>query len=698
MPLSDYLVGLVFWAGTTGLSLWAAWLVLSRRLPRLTGATRLAAGGILGMAAVMAVHLVPGIMGVLSRESALAAAGLLALAAGRLSRHPAREPAPAPADAPPGRVSTAFAAIAAGVLGLAYLTQAWAASAQPTGAIDPLTHHLPNVAAWVRSGSFWQVDQYVPLIANGNYPQNGDVLFLSVVLPWSNDAFVRPLNLAWVGLLGVCVYALCRELGAGRSSSVLFTAVLGSMPVTVLASSYGAMTDLPMLAALTAGVLFGVRHFRTDDRGDLLLAGLGLGLAFGTKWYAVSATVVLGGLWAAVWLIARRPAGQLVRNGVLLGGVIAAAGGFWLLRNLILSGNPVFPQEVSPLGLTLFSAPYDPIRACADFAIVDYLDAPGILRQYVLPAWWENYALGGVVLAVGSAAAVIVAVVARRRAGRWPRGARTLLVGSAAVGLMAATYAVTPYTAFGLADRPFLTGANTRYLLPALMLAAAVTAAASTRVGRLRPMLELLAVAAVLDGVRRSFSEPAEQVVAVALGAGLVALGVYAVRRLSPGARRTVALPVAVVVILLLVALGHDRQREFNDGRYEGIEATTDWIARNAPGGHRIGLAGVWGVNTLSPVLPAYGKRLGNHVEYLGPTVDGQLREYDTRSRWASAVRAGGFDLVLVGRGGYAGEECPVPGSETDDDAWARAEGFEEVARSTYLTLYRVPGARSRRG
>lgn len=266
MPLSDYLVGLVFWAGTIGFALWAAWIVLTRRLPRLTGAAKAAAGGVLGMAAVAGVHLVPGIIGVLSRGTALVAAVLLALAASRLERLPGTpEREPRTSGSPERSISTAFAAIAAGVLGLAYLTQAWAASAKPADAIDPLTHHLPNVAAWVRSGSFWQIDQFVPLLANGNYPHTGDVLFLSAVLPWSNDAFVRPLNLAWVALLGVCVYALCRELGAPRSSSVLFTAVLGSMPVTVLAASYGAMTDLPMLAALAAGLLFLARHFRTRD-------------------------------------------------------------------------------------------------------------------------------------------------------------------------------------------------------------------------------------------------------------------------------------------------------------------------------------------------------------------------------------------------------------------------------------------------
>ncbi|MDQ3936545.1 MAG: hypothetical protein M3340_18140, partial [Actinomycetota bacterium] len=140
----------------------------------------------------------------------------------------------------------------------------------------------------------------------------------------------------------------------------------------------------------------------------------------------------------------------------------------------------------------------------------------------------------------------------------------------------------------------------------------------------------------------------------------------------------------------LLAAVGHARQREFNDGRYEDGDAAIAWIARHAQDGHRIGLAGVWSVEGRAPVWPAFGERLGNHVEFVGPTVDEQLREYARRDRWAEAVRAGGYDLLLVGRGGYAREECPVPGQDSDDDAWARLEGFEVLARTERLTLYRV--------
>jgi hypothetical protein len=39
-------------------------------------------------------------------------------------------------------------------------------------------------------------------------------------------------------------------------------------------------------------------------------------------------------------------------------------------------------------------------------------------------------------------------------------------------------------------------------------------------------------------------------------------------------------------------------------------------------------------------VLPAFGERLRNEVRFVGPTVDGQLREYDDRERWVRAIRA----------------------------------------------------------
>ena len=116
----------------------------------------------------------------------------------------------------------------------------------------------------------------------------------------------------------------------------------------------------------------------------------------------------------------------------------------------------------------------------------------------------------------------------------------------------------------------------------------------------------------------------------------------------------------------------------------------TAWIARHAPDGHRIALAGNWSGHARAPVWPAFGPRLGNVVTYVGPMVRHQLREYARRDAWATAIRRGRYDLLIVGRGGYS-RSCPLPGQFSDDDAWARAEGFRPIVRTGRLTLYSVP-------
>ena len=74
-----------------------------------------------------------------------------------------------------------------------------------------------------------------------------------------------------------------------------------------------------------------------------MLAGVALGIAAGTKWYGVSSVAVVGVLWLLARLLARRrhATGPVVRDGVLLGALSLLGTLPWLLRNLLLSDNPV---------------------------------------------------------------------------------------------------------------------------------------------------------------------------------------------------------------------------------------------------------------------------------------------------------------------------------------------------------------------
>src|SRR5436190_11369299 len=76
MSLGGYVGGLLLFAAMLGSVLAGSAVIVRRRLPHLEGATRLVAGGVVATAGLLAVHLVPGMLGVLSRGSVLVGSGL----------------------------------------------------------------------------------------------------------------------------------------------------------------------------------------------------------------------------------------------------------------------------------------------------------------------------------------------------------------------------------------------------------------------------------------------------------------------------------------------------------------------------------------------------------------------------------------------------------------------------------------------
>ena len=647
-------------------------------MPSARGTARAVAVGVLATAALVVAHMVPGVLGILSRWSALAAAllmlGLVYALAGR-----AVAPAPVAPDAdelPESAVSWVIAGGSAAAVALWLLARAWTRTVLPQDDIDTLTIHFPVVGKWVQGGSMWPVDQFVPLLAHGNYPHTGDVVFLATILPWRNDWLTGAVNPVFIALAAAAVYAIARELGTPRPAAVMSGTLFAAVPVVIAGANGGGMTDSIMFATFAAGLLFLLRFERGAPRGELWLAALALGLAFGTKWYGVWAVAAVVGVWFVARLVRRAP---FLRDTAVLGGLIALVGGFWLLRNAIESGSPIYPSSLGP-----FETPFDPLRACGDFTVADYFGDGDAWSDYILPAYRQAYLWAGAAIGAGLVAAVVLAI--RMRDGA------VLAFGALSV-LLAIGYAVTPTSAAGPEGDPALVGANTRYLVPAIIAAAPLAGLALGRAGRLRLPLELAGAGAVVYTLAKWLDVPLHVVLGVlailVAISGAAWLALYLSRRL-PHRPRVTALASAIALAAgLLIGIGHARQREFNRDRYATGEATQAWIAEHAPKGHRIALAGVWGTEVRSPVWPAFGERIRNEVDYLGQTVDGQLREYASRRRWAAALSDGDYDLVLVGRGGYV-DECPVQGELSEDDRWAREEGFTQLARSAHLTIYRI--------
>jgi hypothetical protein len=641
--------------------------VIRSALVHLDPVERAVAGLLTGTGALLLVHLVPLALGILSQGTVLAASALLAL--GSLALPPAVEPGepdpprpPAPSSSQLSWLLAGGAAAAAGVWALANVRE-WIS--RPLQGVDTLTFHLPNVARWMESGSLWQIDQFLPLQAQGYYPNHGDLLLLWGLLPWHNDFFVRVPMVALLAAFGFALWAMGRELGAPPATRLAVAAGLCSLPILANSTIRTAMPDVLLAFALACSGLFLLRYARTLRTSDLVLGGLGLGIALGTKWYGLPVVVIVVG----VVLVARRS----LRDGAILGGVATAAGGIWMVRNIVEVGNPFFPLDTP-----VFDAPRDTVTERVGFSISDYLgDGDVLLHQ--LPGEIVQ-GLGYIAIALGLAA--LPGVV---RMARGAREGRVVALLAVALGL-AVAYVLTPNTALGLKGDPSQANFNTRYAIPALIACAGVAMWGAGRVPRLAPAVEAVLAAAVLLALGDAFTPaPAKSLVlaAVVLGGGAAAVLVLR------GRPRLVLAGAGALAVAALVAYGDRQQERLNDGRYaDASEPVLATIAKAdaAPGDLRVAIAGDWNANGLSPVWPSFGKHVTNEVTTIGYDDDGFLTNYADASGFVAALRREHPDALVVGRG-----LAPRNGVVAKEERWAAEAGWREIARSDRLVLYAPP-------
>ncbi|MEA2125156.1 MAG: hypothetical protein QOI80_1938, partial [Solirubrobacteraceae bacterium] len=535
---------------------------------------------------------------------------------------------------------------------------------------DSVSFHLPVVARWIQDG-LWHPGEFLPLLPTGSYPGTGNLVFLGCSLPWHSFAFVRLVPLPFLALAGLGTYVAGRELGAPPPAAIAGAALLVATKVLGLAA-VRALPDPICIAMFVAGVAFLVRAERTRARSDLVLAGLSLGLAFGTKWYGMTSVAVVVAAWA-LWRTGglRRRRGQLaaVATPVL---VIALVGGIWLLRNWVVYGNPLQPATVRLLGVTVFLGPDNVVLRDFGPSIAHYLGQGSIIADTILPQVRGAFGSSGLVLLAGAVATVIL--LGRRRG-----PVRFVL---ALTVLLAVTYVFTPATAQGLPGHPspILVFGNSRALLPAAAAAAALVAWVAARSPRWGTVVLVVTYVAVIRSLDDVYEITAPTLLWVSLLAGVVA----AALRLPRVSARALA-GAAVVAVVVTGGLLYRAQRGIAERTAARTDATALWLTTEAPSGHRVGIAGEVYANSHTITSLLYGPRIGNRVRVVAPLVRGVLGEYRSSAPFRRSLR--GLDLLAIGRGAFTDlDEAQL--------AWAHDDGFVEVAQSPSWTLLRraAPG------
>jgi hypothetical protein len=234
-----------------------------------------------------------------------------------------------------------------GFILLTMLLMTLAALLPPT-AWDALMYHLAAPAVDMQRGRVLPD----PINFQGYQPELVEMLYLDVMLLRGDG----PTALLHVGFgiltLLVLVSLACQipDRARGAALALRTAALFLSIPSLVLVLGWpyidGAVVYYE-LAALCA-LLCWWNTSGQKRMGWLLLAGTLLGLALDTKYTAAFALGSVGTLilWRA-WRVERLRA-ALWQAGLLLG-IALLVGSPWLLRNLILTGDPLFPYHLGNL-------------------------------------------------------------------------------------------------------------------------------------------------------------------------------------------------------------------------------------------------------------------------------------------------------------------------------------------------------------
>src|SRR5690606_5819231 len=111
--------------------------------------------------------------------------------------------------------------------------------------------------------------------------------------------------------------------------------------------------------------------------GALLVAGFAVGIAAGTKLSFVAPAALF-----ALAVALASPRGLRARAGFIFAGAAALAGGYWYVRNLVLTGNPLPLTAFGPLDLP---SPERTFQLRPGHAVVHYWNDTEVWREWFFP-------------------------------------------------------------------------------------------------------------------------------------------------------------------------------------------------------------------------------------------------------------------------------------------------------------------------
>lgn len=463
-----FVVEFVSFCLATAATGWAAWRVATRLYPDRPG-SRVMAAALVAITQVLVVLEVLGTIGWLRWPTATVLTlaidvPVLVWLAAPKDRNPLRWPFPT------------FWTIVFGAIAVALFVMN---VGRPTVNGDALIYHYPMVAGWIQDASLNHPRGFLVGEFQWWYPSNTELLHTWAMLWFRTDFLVSLVSWLFFGLLMGSVYALAAEIGIRVRQAAAVTVAVVSTPIVFFVGVRLSGVDTAVTAFMVLAVFFALRWWRSgrllcfadpDHPGedtavlrlrDLGLSGLAAGLALGSKYTAVPFVGAMVAIFLVCLLVsaARHKAAwrRLVAPLLVLALAAVVTGIYWYVRNLVLAGNPLYPQGIVGLPDGFVLSGLTGSQALLSHTVWDVL-LPA--NRFLALAWISALGLTGILVPVAVVANPVWLLRLRHRIDEW--GPRFVVAAVLPIVLLV-LYMSTPDSAKGPMAYPILFVEKIRY-------------------------------------------------------------------------------------------------------------------------------------------------------------------------------------------------------------------------------------------
>lgn len=304
-------------------------------------------------------------------------------------------------------------------IGVNYILALFQAIYEPPSGYDSMAYHLPMAIEWIKTGKILPI--YFALFLS-YMPGTGELLSATQIMTIKSDFLVSSIQFPFLIISAISIYSIGKTIGLNKKASLIASLFLFSTPVFV-EEVQRLYIDIIFMSFVLLTLHYALKYLKTKNRTFFFLSAVTAGLLMGTKYIGMHFLILIIPV-LIISLIIHSKIQILkfiffIKNSLLWISITLLVGGYWYIRNWVITGNPIFPSPVTIGKFALFQSGISPYY----MDILKRVTLINNLKGYDITPYKEHIYLSFgqpllITLGIGIVCALILILIEKQRISR----------------------------------------------------------------------------------------------------------------------------------------------------------------------------------------------------------------------------------------------------------------------------------------